>query len=522
MGLLIVLVLRAAPSAEGAEAISAGTTRYTLDECIGFALRHQEAIAAQRAAVGAAVERKRIAESYYLPQVGLTARYANLDEPRTVDLPTPFAGGVGDVFSDAAAYFGLARAYGTTFADAALNQPNLPPFSVAKQQALDALPDRLSVGLLGENSLTTEFLAVQPIWTGGKITYRNQQAELGVQAASADLAKSRQQTVFDVTHAYLGAQLAGALTNTADAAIGHFLAIESLVTSLLEEGNEYITTVDLHRVRALRLLAEADRTGLVQARALAHAALHQAMGLDAGAEFEIAESSLSLQQESIELARVLDQAMLQRPEIAKTRIAMQIAELERKLARASYAPDLGAFGRLTTIDDDGGFANPNDREEWAVGVTLETPLYLGGRRMAKVREADWSQSQACYISRLVRSLIRLEVQKAYLEYVELTERIPLASAATTAAAGALDGYRNQFALGAIADADMPRYFEDLAEARVLYTQARTRYDDTVYRYNLCLARIRFVTASHEYQSLVDGDSVGMATASDRPDSVVGR
>ncbi|MBN2021242.1 MAG: TolC family protein [Pirellulales bacterium] len=396
------------------------TYTFTLDECIDVALRNQPAIRARSSALGAAAGQRDVARSYYLPQIGFGARYAHLDQPRSVDFPSPFTGEVGDVFSDAAAYFGIARQAGSAAAAAALDNPNVPPFSVVKQAALDALPDKFRVGLLGENSLSTELMMVQPLWTGGKIDGRYRQAQLGVRAASADVAKSKQQTAFDVTQAYLGVQLARELTLVMDDAVGQLSAIERLIRALLDQGDRYVTTVDLHRVQAIRYMAESERVGARQAAVLAHEALRQAMGMDAATEFDIADGRLVAHRRDVELPAILGEAMVQRPELAKARIGVQIADLERKLARADYFPDLSLFGRMATIDDDGGYLNPNDRQEWSVGVNLGIPIFTGGRRGARQRQAQCDQARASYERKLAYQLVALEVQKAYLEYLDMS------------------------------------------------------------------------------------------------------
>jgi outer membrane protein TolC len=511
-------VVLAAPGIHPAQVVNTGdpappsVQRLDLDSCIAIALKNQPAVGAQRSAMCAAAQRQKIARSFFLPQVSFDARYTHLDQPRTVDLPNPFAGRVGDVFSDAAAYFGIARQAGTAVANAALDSPNLPPFSIAKQMALDALPDRFSVGLLGENSLTTEFLLLQPLWTGGKISYRHQQAQLGVQAASADLLKSQQQTVFDVTQAYLAVQLAHELTRVLDDAAGHFRAIQRLVKALIDEGDEYVTTVDLHRACAVRLLAESEKTGAERAADLAHEALRQAMGLEPRAEFEIADRQLIVHQRRVELPAILDAAMIQRPELAKARLAVEITELQRKLARANYLPDVGLFARFGTIDDDGGFPNPNDRQEWAVGVTLGVPIYTGGRRSAQQAQASFQEAQARQVHQLARQLVTLEVQKAYLEYLEMSKRLPVAEAAVQETTAALEAYRSL--RPDVEPKAMPDYYKDLVNAWVLHSLARTSYYKTVFQYDLSLAKIRLVTASHEYQNLFDDSQPGTTLVAD--------
>jgi hypothetical protein len=198
----------------------------------------------------------------------------------------------------------------------------------------------------------------------------------------------------------------------------------------------------------------------------------------------------------------LDEAMIRRPELARARVGVEIAQLQRKLATADYSPDVGLFGRFSRIDDDGGFVNPNDDEEWAMGVTVGVPLFEGGRRAAERRKAEYEIREAQLRRQWIRSLVILEVQRAYLHYLELDGQLPQSRKAMEEWAGVVEGYRNEFFGDHIRDEDMPQYFKDLVESRVLHAVAAARYHRMVFAHNLALAKIRLVSASDVYQNLV--------------------
>jgi outer membrane protein TolC len=500
--MLALTVSLAAPAQNGPASTppDQATVRLSLEQCIATALEFQPRIAQREAAACAADEQRKVARSYFFPHVGFEARYTHIDEPRSVDIPGVFDGTVGDVFTDAAAFFGIARQAGSLAANAALNNPDNPPFSIAKQAAQDALPDKLVVDLLGRNIFTTDLMITQPLWTGGKIRHRHRQAALGVEAAAAHVSKSQQQTVFDVTRAYLAVQLAEELVRVADDMIGRLRAMEALAQNLLDGGDVHVSVIDLHRARAVRAVAEDQRVGAEQGRLVAYQALRQAMGVEELADFEIADPQLTAWHGQVDLWLILDEAMIRRPELARARVAVQIANLERKLAVAELMPDVVAFGRFATINDDGGYANPNDREEWASGVTFSVPLFEGGRRSAQRRKANFGVMEAQQRRQWVRSLIVLDVQKTYLEYVETANRLPKARKAMDEWAGVVEGYRNQFFGDEIREEDMPDYFKDLVEARVLHAVAQAHYYRMLFKHNLALAKIRLVSGSDVYAS----------------------
>ena len=190
MGLLVVLCDYASFAQEVPRV---GVPQFTLTDCIHIGLNNQAAIQVQIAAAGAAQQQDAIAQSYFYPQVDLQSRFTNASSIYTVALPNPITGPLADVVADSGAYFGIAKQAGSAVAQAAIDNPNvsvapgLPSYNAARQAVLNCIAGILSynVDLLGQNFLTTQVTLVQPLWTGGKIRYRREQAELGTRAAAS-------------------------------------------------------------------------------------------------------------------------------------------------------------------------------------------------------------------------------------------------------------------------------------------------------------------------------------------------
>jgi outer membrane protein TolC len=136
----------------------------------------------------------------------------------------------------------------------------------------------------------------------------------------------------------------------------------------------------------------------------------------------------------------------------------------------------------------------------AAGLSLQVPVFEGGRRVAESRKATEQQIQAQQARELVRQLIALEVRQACLEYEEMRERLGPASRAARDAERAVNGYWDQF--DDIADERYPDYFRDLLTTRLLLTQAQVQYYQVLFGYNLAVAKLELVSASNEDHALV--------------------
>jgi outer membrane protein TolC len=516
--MLAVVVAGSGQAQEAEPADPPSATPLTLEDCIAIALQNQPAIRAQQAAVGIASEQQKIARSYLLPQVGLTTRLTHLNEPRTVISPNPLVANplLTDALADGAAFFGIARQLGPAVANLALANPTLPPFSTARQAVLASIPTTFQTDLLGDTFLTNELLLTQPLYTGGKIRYRNEQAKLGIQAADSDLTKTRPQTIFEVSRAYFAVQLFNELIQVAEDTAVEFRAIERLAQSSYDESIESVTSADPRRARSLRLLAESQKVEFERGKAEARAALETAMGLPPRYPLELSQARLDEDSVQLELNELLAKAWAQRPEMIQAELGVRNADLERKLAGANFSPDVGFFASLTTVNDNRAFPNPTNPHEFAVGVQASLPLFEGGRRLAQRRQAGNRQEQAREVLTSVRNLVGLEVQRAYLEYQEMSGRLPLGREAMDEADGAIRSYEAQWTAGAVAKKDRSTYFENRLVTRLLLTQAQVGYYQYLYGYNLALAKIRLVTATDEHATWTSGNRPADGDAGSTP------
>jgi outer membrane protein TolC len=472
---------------------AAAPQKLTLDECVRTALGNQPAIRAREGELGAAAAQQKVALSYMLPQAGVTTRFTQMDRHLFVVNPG-LSGPSLDVFTDAAAFFSIARQAGPAAANAAIANPNGPVFSAAKQAALAVAPTNFQTDLLGERFLTTDVLVTQPLYTGGKLLYRNQQAKLGIEAASQDVTMTREQIVFAVTRAYNSVLLARELGRVAEEARGQFQATENLAQSLLKAGNEQITTADLRRAAALRALAENQKIEARRTADQALAGLRAAMGLRQVMPLEIADDRLAYAPIELDRDALLAQAVAQRPEMVKAQLAVQAAELERKVAKAAFRPDVGAFARMSTIQDNRDYPNPTQPTQFAAGVEASLTLAAGGRRIAERHKADALYEAAVAARDVVRNQVELEVVQAFLEWQEMAERLPLAKKAADSAEEALKRLRDELALG-LEDKDYPRHFDNRLSTRILLSQAELAYYQEVFAYNLALAKVRLATGA---------------------------
>ncbi|MBI3183958.1 MAG: TolC family protein [Myxococcales bacterium] len=129
--------------------------------------------------------------------------------------------------------------------------------------------------------------------------------------------------------------------------------------------------------------------------------------LDRDPDFEVERP------EPPELSAPVERAPLdERPDVLAARQAVELAEGNRRMAWAKYAPNLGLFARYQAANAK-GFTG--EYGAYVAGLSLNWTLWDGGLREAELREADAKVAEARESLRAVEARAKDEVRRALLD-----------------------------------------------------------------------------------------------------------
>ena len=310
----------------------------------------------------------------------------------------------------------------------------------------------------------------QPIYSGGRLFYQEELAKLGLDTARIQHQRAKQQVVRDVRRLFLAVaqtqQLEAVARENVRRAERHLQDAKARVEAGVAPGFDVI--------RAEAEVANA-RNGLVAAQAAvekALAALKTLLSIDVTRPVRI-QVEAGGKGPQIELSQAISKALNQRPEVRAADKAVQMAEIQMRLARATKRPQIDLFatwGKQSLRGFGGHDWN------WTVGVQARKLFADGGLERAAIAEAAAKKAQAEQAAKQVREAVALEVFNATVALREAQEKI---QAAKKAVAQAEEAMR-------IADL---RYREGVAPA-VEVTDARAA---------LIAARANLVNAQFEYE-----------------------
>lgn len=414
----------------------------TLDQAVATALADSHAVAAAEHTAAAAAATARGARGFRLPSVDLTEAFSRTNSPVEV--------------------FGLL-----------LNQErfDINEFFMSDPNQPDPL-----------NNWMTRLEVALPLYTGGELRARIEQADSMASAEDLRSGQAREQTAFDTITAYVNLAKAREqveLLERARATTAHHLAVAQsyagqglILSAEVLKAEVYLSQMD-------EMLASA-RNG---AR-LAEAALNFHMGQPQNRHWTLAPVAPPPPIGG-ELDDWVAAGLAQRRDLEAARRELAAGTLEERVARAAFLPEVALMGRYDLFDDT--FAGAHGRSG-AIMAVARINLYHGGSDSAAVEVARGrAASGAENVARFEQG-IQLTIAQAWHDLETAHLRLATATDSLDAAGEALRVRERRFTQG------LDRMI-DLEDAETALREAELR--ELVARYDVALGtyRLNFVSGT---------------------------
>lgn len=220
------------------------------------------------------------------------------------------------------------------------------------------------------------------------------------------------------------------------------------------------------------------RLSLVKAESqvrLSRGGLNTAMGLPVETEVALESPAGNItDEEEINLAEALDEALQARPEInaALQRVGASRGSVD--LAKSAFGPRVQAAARYGRRDVD---FFPDD-EDWSVGLALEWPLFEGFFRTHNLSREKYKLSREESEVRHLLLKVREEVWSAYQKMREARESLSATEALVTDAQESMRQTRERYQVGAGTTTDLLDAQTTLARAELIAVDSRWQYHNS--------------------------------------------
>ncbi len=329
-----------------------------------------------------------------------------------------------------------------------------------------------------------------------EIPVRRKQAALGVRAAAAGLDSAERRTTFAVTRTYYTVVYAREQERLTRGVVDRLSTIRKAAQQQLEAGAAGVTSADIDRALVYLRLAEARRVQATKGVRRALAALREAIGLAPGALPELALAPLTEPAARPKEPEIVAAALERRGDLIQAILFAEIVCLEVEAQSTTVHQQMQTFAAGADIHARQVPVGIHNDEYRPGAVPPEMPGLLAGPRPERIQHAQELHARAVAMANTARNLIALEAEDAYLRWEEAAEQADRAREAADAGDKLAEGLNRDFI------AQLKVRMDDVINARVLASQARSQYNEYVYREILALADLERITAGGFCASLV--------------------
>jgi len=252
----------------------------------------------------------------------------------------------------------------------------------------------------------------------GKRRHRLTAGQAGVEEARAEFQDTVRLLIFELKQTFYEVLLAQANAETAAASLQRFREVVSITESRFEQGEIPESDLIRTKVEALRFEDDVASAGVVLATAKSRLAL--LVGLDGPVEVQgsLEQGLDQLPAGSLpSVDRLVERALLARPDLAAVQARQRRAESEVNLNRALRYPDL-TVGLQSEYSS--GLQGADDLSTFGVGVGVTLPIWNRNRGGIALAQADLRQTEARV--RQQERAIRAEIDTALEQFRVSVER----------------------------------------------------------------------------------------------------
>jgi len=349
-------------------------------------------------------------------------------------------------------------------------------------------------GVYTNDLLDANLLVRFPIFTAGRIRSEIDAAELLRKAASRQLARTREELVFNVSSVYyaiLGQRrVIESVEFSRQALNEHHKRVQDLM------GQQKAARVDLLRTEvrlanvAERLVREKNRLA-VQRRLLANLlGIRHVLGEtppDVAGDLELTTLK-------IDGATALDRALSARTDLKAARAEVESQARRVDAARAGRWPSVsleagygGRFAVASTIHQ-GGASDGEDLG--SIGAVVRFPIFEGGSIDARIRKERFRLNETRETLRKLELAIHLQVETAVLDVNANHERVAATQTAVAQAEESLRIEREKYELGKGSITDVLDAQSALLDSQTNYYRALADLDTSYAEYRFAVGESR--------------------------------
>ena len=333
------------------------------------------------------------------------------------------------------------------------------------------VPVPIQTTVIKSSTNTTAILqgqVTQPITQLRRIGFQIKQQELAVEISETQLRATEQSLVNEVKRSYYAILQTEGAVRAAEESVKLYHELDRVTGEYVVQ--QVALKTDLMDVQTRVAKAEYEVLTLNNSLSAQREQLNHLLGRDVRTEFSVTdglETAQAVMRET-DLLEARKRALEQRPEIREARLRLRQANLDKRVKKSEFIPDVSlTFNTVATMN----YSNFVPRSVTGVGIQVEWEVFDWGRKKHELAEKNRSIAQADNTMLETESRVLLEVNNRFRTLQESCQLIRIAQLAQTTARGNVQIAAYKYRLDAVLLKDVLTAQTSLANANYDYQKA---------------------------------------------------
>ncbi|HEV2837640.1 MAG TPA: TolC family protein [Pyrinomonadaceae bacterium] len=308
----------------------------------------------------------------------------------------------------------------------------------------------------------------QPITQLRRIGFQIKQQQLAVEISETQLRATEQSLVNEVKRAYYAILQTEGAVRAAEESVKLYHELDRVTGEYVVQ--QVALKTDLMDVQTRVAKAEYEVLTLTNALSAQKEQLNNLLGRDVRTDFSVTDGLETAQatMRETDLAAARKRALEQRPEVREARLRLQQANLDKRIKKSEFIPDVSlTFSTVTTMN----YSNFVPRSVSGVGIQVEWEVFDWGRKKHEVAEKNRSIAQADNTIVETESRVLMEVNSKFRTLQENCQLIRIAKLSQTTARANVQIAAYKYRLDAVLLKDVLTAQTSLANANYEYQKA---------------------------------------------------
>lgn len=308
----------------------------------------------------------------------------------------------------------------------------------------------------------------QPLTQLRRIGFQIKQQELELEISETQLRATEQSLINEVKRAYYAILQTEGAVRPAEELVKLYYELDRVTGEYVVQ--QVALKTDLMDVQTRVAKAEYQVLTLNNSLSAQKERLNHLLGRDVRTEFSVTdglETAQAVMRET-NLMEARKRALEQRPEIREARLRLQQTNLDKRVKKSEFIPDVSlTFNTVTTVN----YSNFVPRSVTGVGIQVEWEVFDWGRKKRELAEKNRSIAQADNTVLETESRVLLEVNSRFRTLQESSQLIRIAKLAQTTARANVQIAAYKYRLDAVLLKDVLTAQTSLANADYEYQKA---------------------------------------------------